>query len=83
MKKREVKTTSHVLALLDIKHKRNDKSGISTLKQNGKLETEPKRQADILNDQFKSVFSNSDPVAETEFDQNRYMNCSIDTHYST
>ena len=59
-----------------IKHKRNDKSGISQLKQNGKLETESQRQVDILNDQFKSVVSNSCPVTEREFDQNGYMNCS-------
>ena len=50
-----------------IKHKKTDKNGVSPLKRRGKLETDPVNQANILNDQFKSVFSDSSTINEEEF----------------
>ena len=40
-----------------IKSLRRDNSGISPLKQDGKLHNDPKDKAEILNNQFKSVFT--------------------------
>jgi hypothetical protein len=43
-----------------IKHKQTYHQGISSLKQDGKLITDPIPKANVVNDQFKSVFSNID-----------------------
>lgn len=43
-----------------IKHKKNDHQGISSLKQDGKLITDTIPKANVMNDQFKSVFLNID-----------------------
>ena len=40
-----------------VKSLRRDNSGISPLKQDGKLHNDPKDKAEILNNQFKSVFT--------------------------
>jgi hypothetical protein len=44
--------------------------GISSLKQDGKLITDPIAKANVVNDQFKSVFSNIDKITESEFESN-------------
>ena len=40
-----------------IKHKRTDNKGIAPMRQNGLLPSEPTEQANILNKQFQSAFS--------------------------
>ena len=40
-----------------IKHCKSNNSGISPLKENGILHSDPQKKADILNNQFKSVFT--------------------------
>ena len=57
-----------------IKHRKTDKNGVSPLKRRGKIETDPVNQANILNDQFKSVFSDSITITEEEFTRGGYMN---------
>ena len=57
-----------------IKHRKTDKNGVSPLKWHGKIETDPVNQANILNDQFKSVFSDSITITEEEFTRGGYMN---------
>ncbi|KAK3108693.1 hypothetical protein FSP39_013493 [Pinctada imbricata] len=56
-----------------VKHKKSDKSGVSPLKQHGKLETDPVKQASLLNEQFKSVFSTSDKITSESFKDGGYM----------
>ncbi len=46
-----------------VKSLRKDSSGVSPLKENGKLFTDPTRKADILNRQFKSAFT-QEPVGD-------------------
>ena len=46
-----------------IKHKKQDTQGVAPLKSNGKLENNSKKKATILNDQFKSVFSEPSPLS--------------------
>ena len=41
-----------------IKNTRSDNSGVAPLKKEGKLITEPEEKANILNQQFQSVFTN-------------------------
>ena len=48
-----------------IKSKRNDSVGVSALRKNGQLHQDSKSKADILNDQFKSVFTKQDHLEET------------------
>ena len=49
-----------------IKHCRSNNSSISPLKNNGSLHSDPKQKAEILNNQFKSVFtSNSSTPNQT------------------
>ena len=45
-----------------IKAKRRDSAGIAILKSHGKEFTKPKKKADILNEQYDSVFTLEDPV---------------------
>ena len=45
-----------------IKAKRRDCAGIAILKSHGKEFTKPKKKADILNEQYDSVFTLEDPV---------------------
>ncbi|KAK3108532.1 hypothetical protein FSP39_010045 [Pinctada imbricata] len=66
-----------------IKHKKNDKSGVSPLRLNGKLETDPKVKANILNDQFKSVFSSSSgDISFSTFSKLNYMKNSTPSYPS-
>ena len=44
--------------------------GISSLKQDGKLITDPIPKANVMNDHFKSVFSNAEKITESEFKSN-------------
>ena len=40
-----------------IKHQKTDYSGVAPLKVNGKLINDPKEKAEVLNEQFQSVFT--------------------------
>jgi hypothetical protein len=51
----------------DIKHKKSDKSGVAPLRKNGRLETDPINKANILNEEFQSVFSPSTNIDREEF----------------
>jgi hypothetical protein len=53
-----------------IKHQKTYHQGISSLKQDGKLITDPIPKTNVMNGQFKSVFSNSDTITESEFETN-------------
>ena len=48
-------------------HQQMTKTGISPLKKDGKLYTNPKSQADILNQQFQSAFSEGNKYTLDEF----------------
>jgi hypothetical protein len=45
-----------------IKNMRTDNSGVSALKENGKVLSSPKEKADALNRQFESVFTRENPL---------------------
>ena len=53
-----------------VKHKKNGKTGVSSLKQDGKLYSHPVDKAELLNKQFQSVFSSSEEVSREDFSQN-------------
>ena len=63
-----------------IKSKKTDYNGISSLKQDGKLITEPKQKANTLNTQFQSVFSEPSTISSSTFTNENYMS---DTEYPT
>ena len=44
-----------------IKHKKTDSVDVAPLKENGLLKDSPKDQAEILNNQFSSVFTTDSP----------------------
>ena len=46
-----------------IKHQRQEAQGVAPLKNNGKLEDDPVKKANILNAQFQSVFSPRSPLS--------------------
>ncbi|KAI8479428.1 hypothetical protein Bbelb_428470 [Branchiostoma belcheri] len=50
-----------------VKSKRNENSGVSPLKVAGKLITDDKERAEILNSQFQSAFSAREDFSEEEF----------------
>ena len=50
-----------------IKHKRSGNVGVSSLKKDGKLFSHPSDKAEILNNQFQSVFTRSDEVSREDF----------------
>ena len=54
-----------------IKHRRKDNTGVASLKDNGKLTSDPKEKADILNKQFESVFTR-DHSTDTERETSQY-----------
>ena len=56
-----------------IKSKKTDYSGVSSLKQDGRLITDPKQKSNSLNDQFQSVFSEPVNITPSEFIHNNYM----------
>ena len=49
-----------------IKHSKSNNSGISPLKENGTLFSDPKKKAEILNNQFQSVFSKDTNPNDTQ-----------------
>ena len=51
-----------------IKARRTEEMGVSPLKDAGKLLTNPKEQAQLLNNQFRSVFSPKDTITAEEFE---------------
>ena len=53
-----------------IKQQKTDHQGISSLKQDGKLITDPILKANVMNDQLRSVFSNAEKITESEFKSN-------------
>ena len=55
--------------------------GISSLKQDGTLITDPILKVNVMNDQFKSVFSNANKITDSEF----AYNCKLpmDSNYQT
>ena len=56
-----------------VKHKKNGKTGVSSLKQDGKLYSHPVDKAELLNKQFQSVFSSSEEVSREDFSRNYKM----------
>ena len=50
-----------------IKHKRTESSGISVLRSDGLLHSDPVKQATILNTQFQSAFSEKSEINAEEF----------------
>jgi hypothetical protein len=64
-----------------IKQHKTDHQGISTLKQDGKLITDPIPKANVMNDHLKSVFSNAEKITESEFKSNCKL--SIKSNYQT
>lgn len=61
-----------------IKHQRTAKIGVSPLRVDGCLVTEPKAQAEALNNQFQSVFSRGQAYNSTQF----MDKCRMDTEGS-
>lgn len=57
-----------------IKSKKTDYVGVGSLKQDGKLITEPIHKSNALNRQFQSVFSQPSNISQTEFQNKNYMN---------
>ena len=64
-----------------IKHQKTDHQGISSLKQDDKLITDPIPKANVMNGQFKSVFSNIDKITGKKFESNCKL--SIKSNYQT
>ena len=50
-----------------IKHQRSSNVGIAPLKVNGRLVSDPKEQAGVLNHQFQSTFSKGKAYSPEEF----------------
>ena len=62
-----------------IKHKRTDNKGIAPMQQNGLLPSEPTEQANILNKQFQSAFSEKQNYTKQEFQDK----CQMEGNYHT
>ena len=56
-----------------IKSKKSDYSGVSSLKQDGRLISDPKQKSNSLNHQFQSVFSEAININPSEFIEDNYM----------
>ena len=50
-----------------ISHQKSSNIGVSSLKKNGRMISDPKEQAEVLNQQFQSVFGNGREYTEDEF----------------
>lgn len=61
-----------------IKHLKSSNVGVAPLKENGHLISDPKRQAQILNSQFQSVFSEGRGYNQDEFNNK----CAMPPHNS-
>jgi hypothetical protein len=66
-----------------IKHQRKDPSGVSPLKKNGQTTSTPKGKADILNQQFESVFTHETPVPDDLLPSNSLYPKMADITFST
>jgi hypothetical protein len=64
----------------NIKHKRKDIVGISSLKMDGKLYCDPVTKSNILNRQFKSAFSEKTSYTTEEFLNSNRMNSTTTQH---
>ena len=62
-----------------IKYKRTDNRGIAPMRQNGLLHSEPTEQANILNKQFQSAFSEKQTYTQQEF----HEKCQMEGKYQT
>ena len=56
-----------------IKSRKQDSTGISTLKRRGLLVSDNTQQAEILNEQFKSVFSQENTTAPPELEGDPFL----------
>ena len=56
-----------------IKHRRSSNAGVAPLKKDGRLTSDPKEQAEVLNLQFQSVFGDGKRYTEEEFMQKTGM----------
>ena len=56
-----------------IKHQRSSNAGVAPLKKDGRLTSDPKEQAEVLNLQFQSVFGDGKRYTEEEFMQKTGM----------
>ena len=56
-----------------IKSTKTDYNSITSLKQEGKLTTDTKQKASVLNQQFQSVFSEPSTVTTQKFKEQNYM----------
>ena len=56
-----------------VKHKKNGKTGVSSLKQDRKLYSHPMDKEELLTKHFQSVFSSSEEVSRKEFSRNYKM----------
>ena len=61
------KSTKKLYSLL--KARRSEGQNISPLKNEGKLESDPEKQAEILNKHFSTVFNAKNNITEEEFEQ--------------
>lgn len=57
-----------------IKHKKKDNQTITGLKRHGQLHSDPKSKANILNRQFKSVFTDYIKITADDFKKGDYVN---------
>jgi hypothetical protein len=52
---------------------KSDKSGVAPLRKNGRRETDPINKANIIHEQFQSVFSPSTDIDREEFYNQNYI----------
>ena len=58
-----------------IKSKRQDGNGVSPLKEIGQLHSDSRRKAEILNNQFCSVFTSKTPQIYLNYPDHRILKC--------
>ena len=56
-----------------MKHKKTDSNGISALKREGILHSDPLDKATILNEEFKSAFSHKSKISRSDFESQQFM----------
>ena len=66
-----------------IKHRRKDANGVAPLKVNGTTTSTPKGKADILNQQFESVFTHETPIGDDFLPQVSPHKTMEDIHFTT
>ena len=67
------KTTKNKRFWSYIKRQRSSNAGVAPLKKDGRLTSDPKEQAEVLNRQFQSVFGDGKRYTEDEFMQKTGM----------